>query len=70
MLWVLENDTWNLVDHCDEDATTLTYYPYNNENNLSELIDLNEANCLEALRQRYKHDCIYTYSSNVLIATK
>ena len=68
MLWVLENDTWNLVDHCDEDATTLTYYPYNNENNLSELIDLNEANCLEALRQRYKHDCIYTYSSNVLIA--
>lgn len=68
MLWVLENDTWNLVDHCDEEATTLTYYPYNNENNLSELIDLNEANCLEALRQRYSHNCIYTYSSNVLIA--
>lgn len=73
MLWLWKSKEWVVVDEEEVDTTnserkTLAYYPYQNETNLSELIDLNEANCLEALRLRYQKNQIYTNSSDVLVA--
>lgn len=73
MLWLWKSGEWVVVDEEEAKTTnserkTLAYYPYQNETNLSELIDLNEANCLEALRIRYQKNQIYTNSSDVLVA--
>jgi myosin-5 len=73
MLWLWKSGEWVVVDEEEAKTTnstceTLAYYPYQNETNLSELIDLNEANCLEALRMRYQNNQIYTNSSDVLVA--